>query len=128
LYLWRRLRFGICTYILICLFFTSHYKLRSSIKQRTHKDLFQTTVNCMLLIYNLFDIFMVMYLGNEIKLFSDRLSYCFFQSNWMDQSSLNKNCIIILAEVLKRPQEMVIAKLYPLDLKTFTSVVTFKLH
>lgn len=65
---------------------------------------------------------MVTYLGNQIKLSSNRLSYCLFQSNWIEQSKPTRKCIITLTEVLKQPQVLVIWKLYPLDLQTFTSV------
>lgn len=72
--------------------------------------------------YNLFDIFMVMYFGNEIKVATNCLSNCFFESNWMEQSAMYKRCVVIVMEVLKQPQELVIRKIYPLDLRTFSSV------
>ncbi len=65
---------------------------------------------------------MVMYLGNEIKLSSDELSHCVYESNWIEQTESCKKCIIILTERLKQPQELIIGKLYPLNLVTFTSV------
>lgn len=72
--------------------------------------------------YQFFDIFMVIYFGNEIKFWSGRLLYSLFESNWMDQSQLCKKCFIIFAEVLKRPQVLVVGKLYPLDLEIFSNV------
>lgn len=72
--------------------------------------------------YNIFDIFIVMYFGNEIKLSSNRLSYCLFESNWTGQSKSYQKTIIILGEVLKQPHQLLISKLYPLNLETFTSV------
>lgn len=63
---------------------------------------------------------MLMYMGNEIKLSSDRLSYCLFESNWIDESQSYKKYVLILAEVVKQPHELIIGKLYPLNLKTFT--------
>ncbi len=76
----------------------------------------------MALAYSIFDIFMVMYLGNEIKLSSDELSYCVYESNWIEQTISCKKCVIILMERLKRPQELIVGKIYPLNLLTFTSV------
>jgi len=73
-------------------------------------------------IYNTFDIYMVMYFGNEIELSSGQLSYCLFECNWIDQSQSFKKYIIILMEVFKQPQQLVICKLYPLNLDTFTKV------
>lgn len=63
-----------------------------------------------------------MYFGNEIELNSGGLSYCLFESNWMEQTKSCQKNIIILMEVLKKPQQLVIAKLYPLNLETFISV------
>lgn len=76
----------------------------------------------MILLYNFTDIFTVMYLGNEILLYSDRLSYSLFESNWADQSHACKKNIILMTEALKKPHVMIIGKLYPLNLRTFTSV------
>ncbi len=79
----------------------------------------------MTLAYSIFDIFMVMYLGNEMMLSSDALSQCVYESNWIDQTESCKKCIIILTERLKRPQQIIVSKLYPLSLLTFTSVCFF---
>ncbi len=76
----------------------------------------------MTLAYSIFDIFMIMYLGNEIKLSSDELTHRMYESSWIDQTESCKKCIIILMERLKRPQELVVGNLYPLNLETFTSV------
>lgn len=61
-----------------------------------------------------------MYLGNELKCYSDRLTYCLFESNWIGQSQLCKKSIIILAEALQQPHELTVGKVYPLNLQTFT--------
>lgn len=74
-------------------------------------------------IYFIYDIFMITYFGNEIKLSSDRLSYCLFESNWMDQSDSCKKLVFAFAELVKQPHELVIGKLYPLNLETFTRVI-----
>ncbi|KAG4068226.1 hypothetical protein HA402_011949, partial [Bradysia odoriphaga] len=72
------------------------------------------------LMYNFFDIYMVAYFGNEIKLESSKLSYSLFGSNWCDQSHTSKKCICILMEVLKRPEQLTIG-IYLLDLEIFTN-------
>ncbi len=90
--------------------------------QSSHDNLIQDGLYCMTLAYSIFDIFMVMYLGNEIQLSSDELSYCLYESNWIEQTQSCKKCITILMERLKRPQELIVGKLYPLNLLTFTSV------
>lgn len=74
------------------------------------------------LVYNISDIFMVMYFGNEIKLTSDALSYSLFKSNWMEQPESCKKVVIIFGERLKQAQQLVVLKLYPLTLETFTRV------
>lgn len=84
--------------------------------------LVQPAVYSVSMVYCFFDIFMVMYFGNEIRLSSDRLSYCLFESDWIDQSKSFKQHMLILTEVLKQPEELVIGKIYPLNLSTFTSV------
>lgn len=68
---------------------------------------------------------MVMYLGNEIKVSSNRLSYCLFESTWIVQTRDCKKYMIIMTEVLKKPQELIAGKLYPLNMRTFTSVSLF---
>lgn len=65
---------------------------------------------------------MIMFFGNEIKFSSHRLSYCLFESNWIEQSESNKKLILILTEVLQRSHNIIVGKLYPLNLETFTSV------
>lgn len=91
------------------------------------ENIVQTELFIAILLYGAFDIFCVMYLGNEITLASDRLSYCLFESNWIEQTESSKKYFIILCEVLKQPQHMVIL-IYPLNLQTFTSVsLTFVL-
>ncbi|KAG4065285.1 hypothetical protein HA402_012727 [Bradysia odoriphaga] len=64
--------------------------------------------NCAFLVYSIFDIYMIMYLGNEIKFSSDQLSYRLLESDWIEQSALCKKSIIILTERLKRPQELTV--------------------
>lgn len=74
------------------------------------------------LIYNVFDIYVVMHYGNGIKLSSNRLTYSLFESNWIGQTKSFKKSMIIFSEVSQQPHELLIGKLYPLNLQTFTSV------
>lgn len=87
------------------------------------EDLSEFAFNLNFLIYNLCDIFMVMYFGNEIKLASERLSYSLFESNWPDRSQSCKKRIIFFCERLKRPKQQLILKIYPMTLETFTRVM-----
>nr|QGW45404.1 odorant receptor 31 [Bradysia odoriphaga] len=70
-----------------------------------------------------FDTFALLYLSNEIMLASDRLSYCLFESKWMDQTESCKKYIIIVGERLKQPQQLVVGKQFPMNLRTFTMIV-----
>lgn len=53
---------------------------------------------------------------------SNRLSYSLFESDWTDQPQSTKMCILIFGEYLRQPHELIIGKLYPLTLETFTMV------
>lgn len=75
-----------------------------------------------LLLYSIFDIFMITFYGNEIKLTSDRLSYHLYESDWFHRSHAIKKNILILGEILMRPRELIVLKIYPLSLGTFTKV------
>ncbi|KAG4070078.1 hypothetical protein HA402_013738 [Bradysia odoriphaga] len=77
------------------------------------------------LAYNVAGIFITTYLGNEIMLTSNRLTYCAFESDWYNQPQSTKLIITILDEFLQQPQVMVVAKLYPLTLETFTRILNF---
>ncbi len=92
------------------------------IQQSSHNNLAQDEFFVVMLLYNLFEIFIVMYLANEIKMSKDRLLYCLFESKWFDQPEKCKKLIIIITEVVKHPRELVVGKLYPLNLHTFSSV------
>lgn len=65
---------------------------------------------------------MITYFGNEIVVSSDRLSYNLYESDWRCQPESTKKCIIIFGERLKKPQVLLIGKLYPLTLRSFNSV------
>ncbi|XP_037039648.1 putative odorant receptor 71a [Bradysia coprophila] len=73
--------------------------------------------------YYISHLYMITNYGNEIMLSSNRLSYCLFESDWYNQTQSTKKCVIIFGEYLKQPQTIVIAKLYPLDLTTFTRIL-----
>ncbi|XP_037039739.1 putative odorant receptor 71a [Bradysia coprophila] len=78
-------------------------------------------------VYSLFnsiaELFMITYLGNEILLSSSHLTYSLFESEWIGQPHSTIKCIIIFGEYLKRSHEMLIGKLYPLTLETFTRIL-----
>lgn len=76
----------------------------------------------MALFYNIFEIFLIMNFGNEIKLASDRLSYCLFESDWINRPQTTKKIVLIFGEFLKQPHQLTVLKLYPLNLETFTRV------
>ncbi|XP_037024575.1 odorant receptor 94b-like [Bradysia coprophila] len=82
----------------------------------------ERSVIFVLLFYFISELFMITYFGNEIKLTSNHLSYCLYESDWYNQSQTTKIYIIIFAEYLKQPQEVLIGKLYPLTLETFTRI------
>ncbi|XP_037039740.1 putative odorant receptor 71a [Bradysia coprophila] len=73
--------------------------------------------------YNIAELFMITYLGNEIMLSSSGLSYSLFESEWVEQAHSTQKCLIVFGEYLKRSQEMLIGKLYPLTLETFTRIL-----
>lgn len=72
-------------------------------------------------IYN-YEIALLMYYGNEITLASEQLMGSVYQSNWMDLSIKYRKLALIFMERLKKPQEMLIGKLFPLNLKSLSSV------
>nr|QGW45405.1 odorant receptor 32 [Bradysia odoriphaga] len=69
------------------------------------------------------EVFMITYLGNEIMLSSNRLSYTLFESDWYNQPPSTRKNIVIFGEYLKRPKKLLVGKLYPLTLETFTRVL-----
>nr|QGW45401.1 odorant receptor 28 [Bradysia odoriphaga] len=74
------------------------------------------------LLYGVVDIFLAMYMANEITDASDGLSYCLFKSNWIEQTESCKKYVLIMGEVLKQPQQLVIL-IYPMNLETFVKVI-----
>ncbi|XP_037037879.1 putative odorant receptor 71a [Bradysia coprophila] len=88
----------------------------------SNQNIVQTEMYCCILCYGIFDIFMVMYLANDITDASDRLSYCLFQSNWIEQTESCKKYVLIMGEVLKQPQQLVVL-IYPMNLETFMRII-----
>ncbi|XP_037039734.1 odorant receptor 94b-like [Bradysia coprophila] len=87
----------------------------------SNRNIAQTEFNVVELLYGIFDIFLVMYLANDITVSSDRLSYCLFESNWIEQTESCKKYVLIMAEMLKQPQQLVIL-IYPMNLETFVKI------
>lgn len=90
--------------------------------QNMGENVFEHFYNFVAMLYHTSDILMIMYLGNEIKLSSDQLSHCLFESNWFDQPQKTKKIVFIFGELLKQPHELVVGTLYALNLETFTRV------
>ncbi|XP_037050264.1 odorant receptor 22a-like [Bradysia coprophila] len=86
------------------------------------ESIVQREMNLVLLLYGIFDILFVMYLANDITLASDRLSYCLFESNWTEQTESCKKYVLIMGEVLKQPQRLMIL-IYPMNLETFMTII-----
>ncbi|XP_037040972.1 putative odorant receptor 71a [Bradysia coprophila] len=101
--------------IIIC---TSVYSLAFF----SNQSLVQIEFYVVVLLYAIFDIFLVMYLANGITVASDRLSYCLFESNWIEQTQSCKKYVLIMGEVLKQPQQLVIL-IYPMNLESFMTIV-----
>lgn len=63
-----------------------------------------------------------MYLAHDISLASDKLSYCLFECAWIGQPKYCLKCILVLGEIIRHSQQLVILKIYPMNLETFTVV------
>ncbi|XP_037031538.1 odorant receptor 94b-like [Bradysia coprophila] len=87
------------------------------------ENFMEKTIFIAILVYNIFDIFMIMYFGNEIELSSEQLGYCLFESDWIGQPQASKKCIILFGELIRQPHEFLILKLHPLNLATFTEIM-----
>lgn len=81
----------------------------------------------------LIQIFLMCMFGQEMVSEYDLLSYRLFSSSWPDillasKYTDSKNCHKILvnfSEVLQQEKQLLIGKVFPLNLKTFTSVCGF---
>ena len=72
--------------------------------------------------YCLLDIFVLTFFVNETMLFNDELSYSLFESNWIEQSNIDKKLVIVVMEAIKQPHQLFIEKLYPFRLETLRKV------
>lgn len=70
----------------------------------------------------IYEIFVLLHYGNEVTLASADLFAKVYQSNWIDSSVRYRKMAITFMERLKKPQEMRIGKVFPMNLKTLTSV------
>lgn len=86
------------------------------------ENLMEYLIYAVILLFNICDIYAVMFLGNEIKLSTNRLSYCLFECNWMVQSKSIKRTVMIFGELIRQPHQLVVLKIYPVTLETFTRV------
>ncbi|XP_037043835.1 putative odorant receptor 71a [Bradysia coprophila] len=118
-------RFTSCfTTLFLCQIVTSGIVICASVYNiafSSNDNILQTELYVAILVYVFFDIFLVMYLANGITVASDRLAYCFFESNWIEQTQSCKKYVLIMGEAFKRPQRLVIL-IYPLNLETFMTV------
>lgn len=95
------------------------------VKQSSPQDnQFKIIVHIALIGYYIFDIFLTMYFGNLIILKSDDLRTSLYQSNWTQQSMKFRRISMILLERLRNPTIILVGKLFPLSLDTFTAVIS----
>ncbi|XP_037033155.1 putative odorant receptor 71a [Bradysia coprophila] len=80
-------------------------------------------IQIVVLVYSIFDIFMITYFGNHILSESERLSYYLFESEWVNQQLSTKKIVLLFAEFLNEPRQLVILKIYPLTLETFKRIM-----
>lgn len=70
-------------------------------------------------------IFMLCYFGNEIIIKSNSLSMCIYNSNWTNFNLHYRKIMLVFMERLKKHSQVLVGKLFPLNLDTFTSVWYF---
>lgn len=80
-------------------------------------------VHIALIGYYIFDIFLTMHFGHLIILKSVQLESCLYQSNWTQQSMKFRQIAMILFERFRAPTCILVGKLFPLSLVTFTRVI-----
>nr|QGW45402.1 odorant receptor 29 [Bradysia odoriphaga] len=96
---------------------TSVYNL----SYNTPDNLFEIVIYAVMFCYAFFEIFLLMYFANEITLNSNQMSYCLFESKWIEQSESTKKCVIIFGEIIRIPQVMTVY-IYPMNLEKFMSI------
>lgn len=85
-------------------------------------------VHIALIGYYIFDIFLTMFFGHLIILKSEELRTLLYQSNWPQQSQQFKRIAMITFERLQNPTVILVGKLFPLSLDTFSVVRQFHKH
>lgn len=98
--------------IYVLLFPEYHWKLYGADSDNPHLRVF----------YNIPELFVITYYGNEIMLASNRLTHTLFESDWIEQPLSTKKLVVIFGEYLRQPHVLMIGKLYPLTLETFNKV------
>lgn len=78
-----------------------------------------------ILLYCIFEIYMISFYGNELMVTTNRLGYHLFQSDWIDRFRSIRMNVLIFGELLMKPTEIMVLNLYPLTPKTFTNVRLF---
>lgn len=75
-----------------------------------------------------FQLFLPCYFGNELSLSSNALSFYSYSSNWMFMTNKSKTTFVHLLEQLKSGSQIVVGKLFTLDLETYVTVnkINFK--
>lgn len=84
----------------------------------------------------LFQIFLICMFGQEVMSEYDQLSHQLYSSNWLaiiaaSKRNEPKSChkiLIMFMEMLKHDQQIMIGKVFPLNLRTFTSVSQLNLR
>lgn len=70
----------------------------------------------------IFEIYAVIFYADEIAITSNRLSYCIYDSNWTCMSIECQKLIIIISEKWKKPQELIVGKVFAMRMSILTSV------
>ncbi|XP_037039744.1 putative odorant receptor 71a [Bradysia coprophila] len=83
----------------------------------------ERVVHIYMFFYHTAELFMITYFGNEILVTSGRLSFSLFEADWVDQPPSTTKCIIIFGEYLRQSHQLLIGRLYPLTLETFTRIL-----
>nr|QGW45427.1 odorant receptor 54 [Bradysia odoriphaga] len=86
-------------------------------------NMIERLINIYMFGYNISELLMITYLGNDIMLSSSRVSYSLFESNWFDQPQSTNKYVIIFGEYLKPSHQLLVGKLFPLTLDTFNRIL-----
>lgn len=80
----------------------------------------------LLLFCNAFELFVILWFGNEITVASTELQYCVFESDWVGQSKSVTSFVTIQIELLKKSQQLIILKVFPMDPHTLSLHCNFE--